>query len=69
MTIRESAVDATDGSVTLDGCVGSWPVKQAIVEAVEHVRGVRHVVDHLKVEPAALPPRDRPRPTSSASNE
>ena len=66
MTIRDSAVDATDGNVTLDGHVGSWPAKQAIVEAVEHVRGVRHVVDHLKIEPAALPRRDRPRPASGA---
>lgn len=44
-------VEVSDGKVTLEGRVHSWPEKQAILEAVRHAPGVRFVDVNLRIEP------------------
>ncbi len=44
-------VEVSDGKVTMEGRVNSWPEKQAILEAVRHAPGVRFVDANLKIEP------------------
>ena len=58
--IRASMVRVNDGKVTLDGRVDRWADKHAIVGAVEHAFGVRRVIDHIRIEPAADPADGEP---------
>lgn len=44
-------VEVSEGKVTLDGRVNSWPEKQAILESVRHAPGVRFVDANLRIEP------------------
>jgi len=44
-------VAVEDGTVTLTGWVRTWLEKQSILGAAGHAPGIRHVVDHLQVDP------------------
>lgn len=44
-------VGVSDGKVTLEGRVHSWPEKEAILGAVRHAPGVQAVNDKLRIEP------------------
>jgi osmotically-inducible protein OsmY len=46
-------VSVDDGTVVLAGTVHTWPEKRAILGAAGHARGVRHVEDHIRIDPYA----------------
>ena len=47
--LRCVAVKAERGTITLEGTVGSYYLKQLAVTLARQTTGVTHVIDHLKV--------------------
>ena len=54
---RNQAIDMTslkvsveDGAATVDGHVDSWPVRDLVLDVAKAVRGVKKVVNHIKVK-------------------
>lgn len=48
---RRIRIVVEDGSVSLYGSVRTWLDKQAVLGVVGHAPGIRHVEDHLRIDP------------------
>jgi osmotically-inducible protein OsmY len=48
---KHISVAVEDGTVTLSGTVHSWPERRAVLGAARFTRGVRDVVDRLRIAP------------------